>query len=58
MPNLLVAGKLHPSGEAMLRDLPALGFSVRYIEDVSEASYAPFIAHSRFRQPPLPGPDG
>lgn len=43
MPNLLVAGKLHPSGEAMLRDLPALGFSVRYIEDVSEASYAPFI---------------
>lgn len=43
MPNLLVAGKLHPSGEAMLRDLPALGFSVRYIEDVSEASYAPFV---------------
>lgn len=43
MPNLLVAGKLHPSGEAILRDLPAHGFSVKYIEEVSESSYAPFI---------------
>ncbi|ODT22737.1 MAG: 3-phosphoglycerate dehydrogenase [Kaistia sp. SCN 65-12] len=43
MPNLLVAGKMHPSGEAILRELPAHGYTVKYIEEVSEASYAPFI---------------
>lgn len=43
MPNLLVAGKMHPSGEAILRELPAHGYTVNYIEEVSEASYAPFI---------------
>ncbi|MDH7803807.1 MULTISPECIES: hydroxyacid dehydrogenase [unclassified Rhizobium] len=43
MPNLLVAGKMHPSGEAILRELPAHGYSVNYVEEVSEASYAPFI---------------
>lgn len=43
MPNLLVAGKLHPSGEAILRELPAKGFTVKYIEEVSETSYAPYI---------------
>lgn len=43
MPNLLVAGKMHPSGEAILRGLPAHGYTVKYIEEVSEASYAPFI---------------
>ncbi|MFT3689638.1 hydroxyacid dehydrogenase [Paenirhodobacter sp.] len=43
MPHLLVAGKLHPSGEALLRDLPARGISVDYVEEVSEPSYAPLI---------------
>lgn len=46
MPNLLIAGKLHPSGEAILRELPAHGFSVEYIEDVSEPSYAPYIGQA------------
>lgn len=43
MPNLLVAGKMHPSGEAILRELPAHGYTVNYIEEVSEASYTPYI---------------
>lgn len=43
MPHLLVAGKLHPSGEALLRDLPARGITVDYVEEVSEPSYAPLI---------------
>lgn len=43
MPHLLVAGKLHPTGEALLRDLPARGVSVDYVEEVSEPSYAPLI---------------
>lgn len=42
--HLLVAGKLHPSGEALLRSLPARGVSVDYVEEVSEPSYAPLIA--------------
>ncbi|MBB3397029.1 MULTISPECIES: hydroxyacid dehydrogenase [unclassified Rhizobium] len=44
MPHLLAAGKLHPSGEALLSDLKTRGFSVDYIEEVSEPSYAPLIA--------------
>ncbi|MGP9791816.1 hydroxyacid dehydrogenase [Roseinatronobacter sp. NSM] len=43
MPHLLVAGKLHPSGEALLKDLPAHGVTVDYVEEISEPSYAPFI---------------
>lgn len=43
MPHLLVAGKLHPAGEALLRDLPARGITVDYVEEVSEPSYAPLI---------------
>lgn len=43
MPHLLVAGKLHPSGEALLRELPARGITVDYVEEVSEPSYAPLI---------------
>lgn len=41
--HLLVAGKLHPSGEALLRSLPGRGITVDYVEDVSERSYAPLI---------------
>ncbi|HQU69493.1 MAG TPA: hydroxyacid dehydrogenase [Albidovulum sp.] len=43
MTHLLVAGKLHPVGEALLRDLPARGVTVDYVEDISEPSYAPLI---------------
>lgn len=41
--HLLVAGKLHPSGEALLRELPGRGVTVDYVQEVSEASYAPRI---------------
>lgn len=43
MPHLLVAGKLHPVGEALLRSLPARGVTVDYVEEISEDSYAPLI---------------
>lgn len=46
MRNLLVAGKLHEAGEALLRELPAQGFQVDYIEEVSEPSYAPLIGRA------------
>jgi D-3-phosphoglycerate dehydrogenase / 2-oxoglutarate reductase len=41
MPHVLVAGKLHPSGIALLTSAPGLTFDL--IEDVSEPSYAPLI---------------
>src|SRR5438876_9287360 len=41
MPHVLVAGKLHPSGIALLES--AKGVSFDYVEEVSEASYAPLI---------------
>jgi hypothetical protein len=41
MPHLLIAGKLHPSGMALLNSTPGLTYD--YVEDVSEESYAPFI---------------
>lgn len=43
MTHLLVAGKLHPTGEALLRELPARGITVEYVEEVSEISYAELI---------------
>lgn len=44
MPHLLVAGKLHPEGEALLADLARQGdISFDYVEEVSEPSYAPLI---------------
>ena len=42
MPHVLVAGKLHPSGIALLDQ--AEGISYDYIEEISEESYAPLIA--------------
>jgi D-3-phosphoglycerate dehydrogenase / 2-oxoglutarate reductase len=42
MPHILVAGKLHPSGIALLHAAPGVTFD--YVEEVSEASYAPLIA--------------
>jgi D-3-phosphoglycerate dehydrogenase len=38
MPHLLIAGKLHPAGLALLA-----GVSHDYVEEISEASYAPLI---------------
>lgn len=46
MPHLLVAGKLHPSGEALLKQLPERGISVEYVEEVSESSYADLISNA------------
>ena len=44
MSNLLVAGKLHPAGEKLLERLETDGVvHVDYIQEVSEASYAPLI---------------
>jgi D-3-phosphoglycerate dehydrogenase len=42
MPHVLVAGKLHPSGIALLAASPDVTFD--HVEEVSEASYAPLIA--------------
>jgi D-3-phosphoglycerate dehydrogenase / 2-oxoglutarate reductase len=41
MPHLLIAGKLHPAGLALLQDRD--GFTYDYVEDVSEESYTPLI---------------
>ena len=41
MPHLLIAGKLHPSGMALLNGTPGLTYD--YVEQVSEESYAPLI---------------
>lgn len=42
MPHLLVAGKLHPSGLALLKAAPDITFD--YVEDISEPSYQPYLA--------------
>ena len=44
MPHILIAGKIHPSGMALLKDAP--GITYDYVEEVSEASYAPLIARA------------
>ncbi|MFC6489694.1 hydroxyacid dehydrogenase [Nitratireductor sp. GCM10026969] len=41
MPHVLVAGKLHPSGLALLEAAPDVTYD--YVEEVSEASFAPLI---------------
>jgi D-3-phosphoglycerate dehydrogenase len=41
MPHILVAGKLHPAGMALLGS--AEGVTFDYVEEVSEASYRPLI---------------
>lgn len=41
MPHVLVAGKLHPSGLALLE--AAAGVTFTHVEDISEPSYAPLI---------------
>lgn len=44
MPHVLVAGKLHPSGRKLLDE--AQGLTVHYVEEISEESYAPYIAEA------------
>ncbi len=46
MTRLLVAGKLHPAGEARLRELEAEGVTVDYVEEISEPSCAARIARA------------
>lgn len=41
MVHVLLAGRLHPSGLAVMRAAP--GFTFDYVEDVSEAAYVPLI---------------
>ena len=41
MPHILIAGKLHPAGLALLN--AAKGITYTYIEDISEASYQPYL---------------
>jgi D-3-phosphoglycerate dehydrogenase len=41
MPHLLIAGKLHPAGLALVQGRD--GFTYDYVEEVSEPSYAPLI---------------
>lgn len=41
MPHLLIAGKLHPAGLAVLAEHPGVTFE--YVEEVSEPSYAPLL---------------
>jgi D-3-phosphoglycerate dehydrogenase len=44
MPHLLVAGKLHPAGVHRILELENEGYSVTYIEDISEKSYSGLIS--------------
>jgi D-3-phosphoglycerate dehydrogenase / 2-oxoglutarate reductase len=41
MPHILVAGKLHPSGLALLE--AAKGVTCTHVEEISEASYQPYL---------------
>lgn len=44
MPHVLVAGELHPTGRALLDAAP--GLTARYIDEISEESYAPYISEA------------
>jgi D-3-phosphoglycerate dehydrogenase / 2-oxoglutarate reductase len=44
MPHILVAGRLHPSGLALLEAAPGVTFT--HVEDISEASYQPYLAEA------------
>ncbi|MEM7441612.1 MAG: NAD(P)-dependent oxidoreductase [Pseudomonadota bacterium] len=57
MPHVLVAGKLHPSGIALLEQTADITFD--YIEEISEPSYAPLIGKADglvIRTQPLTAP--
>ena len=42
MPHIVIAGKLHPAGLALLGAAPGVSFD--HIEEISEASYQPYLA--------------
>lgn len=44
MPNILVAGKIHPAGLEVLRNAP--GFNVTLVPEVSVESYAPHLSQA------------
>lgn len=44
MPHLLIAGKVHPAGLALLEDREGVSFD--YVEEVSETSFAPLIGRA------------
>lgn len=44
MPHILIAGKLHPAGLALLEASP--GVSYTHVEEISEASYQPYLARA------------
>ncbi len=57
MPHILVAGKLHPAGVALLKS--AAGVTFDYVEEVSEQSYRPLIGKADalvLRTQPLSAP--
>lgn len=57
MPHLLIAGKLHPAGLALLDRTDRVTYD--YVEEVSEPSYAPLIAKAEglvIRTQPLSAP--
>jgi D-3-phosphoglycerate dehydrogenase len=57
MPHVLVAGKIHEAGLAVLRE--ASGFTADLVEEISTSSYAPLIGKADallIRTQPLPAP--
>ncbi len=44
MPHILIAGKLHPAGLALLEAAPGVTF--RHVEEISEASFQPYLAEA------------
>lgn len=44
MPHILIAGKLHPAGLALLERAPGVSFT--HVEEISEGSYQPYLAEA------------
>ena len=44
MPHILIAGKLHPAGLALLEAAQSVTFT--HVEEISEASYQPYLPHA------------
>ncbi len=55
MPHVLVAGRIHPAGKALLSETPGITFDL--VDDVSTASYAPLVGRADailIRTQPMP----
>lgn len=46
MPRLLVAGRLHPSGEALLDDIRQQGIEIDYVRELDPDAFPPFLPHA------------